>query len=102
MDDDVVGESRSRIDGWRTRRASLLLLAAMSDVRRPTFSIAGVLVLGLVFHLIFINSVFDCYFTSHVVHGMRRFRTQSADAKRLVLIVGPSCLAWIRSVFMRE
>jgi GPI ethanolamine phosphate transferase 1 len=58
----------------------------MSEAR-PT-SIAGVLVLGLVFHLVFINSVFDCYFTSHVVHGMRRFRTQSAEAKRLVLIVG--------------
>jgi phosphatidylinositol glycan class N len=55
---------------------------------RPTFSISGVLLLGLVFHLVFINSVFDCYFTSHVVHGMRHFKTQTGEAKRLVLIVG--------------
>jgi hypothetical protein len=55
---------------------------------RPTFSISGVLLLGLIFHLVFINSVFDCYFTSHVVHGMRHFKTQTGEAKRLVLIVG--------------
>jgi hypothetical protein len=59
---------------------------------RPTFSIAGVLLLALVFHLVFINSVFDCYFTSHVVHGMQHFRlpTDKTRAKRLVLLVGAS------------
>jgi phosphatidylinositol glycan class N len=55
---------------------------------RPTFSVSGVLGLALVFHLVFINSVFDCYFTSPVVHGMQHFRVPTAEAKRLVLIVG--------------
>jgi hypothetical protein len=55
---------------------------------KAPFSVLGVLVLGLVFHLVFINSVFDCYFTSPVVHGMQHFRAPAAEAKRLVLIVG--------------
>ncbi|KAF5352092.1 hypothetical protein D9758_009433 [Tetrapyrgos nigripes] len=47
------------------------------------------LLLGLLFHISFIYSVFDCYFTSPVVHGMQRFSLASqAPAKRLVLIVG--------------
>jgi phosphatidylinositol glycan class N len=46
------------------------------------------LVLGLVFHLTYIYSVFDCYFTSPVVHGMRHFNVGTAEAKRLVLVVG--------------
>jgi hypothetical protein len=58
---------------------------------KAPFSVLGVLVLGLVFHLVFINSVFDCYFTSPVVHGMQHFRAPAAEAKRLVLIVG-ACL----------
>ncbi|KAA1466912.1 PigN-domain-containing protein [Dentipellis sp. KUC8613] len=52
------------------------------------YSIARLLVLGLVFHLIYIGTVFDCYFTSPVVHGMRPYAGPRAQAKRLVLIVG--------------
>ncbi|KAF8628734.1 hypothetical protein AX15_003748 [Amanita polypyramis BW_CC] len=71
-----------------------------SDARprkRPTKSIAGVaqlLALGLVFHLVYIGTVFDCYFTSPVVHGMQRYKVEeskssiAAKAKRLVLIIG--------------
>ena len=49
-----------------------------------------VLALGFVFHLVYILSVFDCYFTSPVVHGIQTFNAgkESAEAKRLVLIVG--------------
>lgn len=51
-------------------------------------SIAGLLVLGIVFHLVYIGTVFDCYFASPVVHGMRQYKLPQAQAKRLVLIVG--------------
>ncbi|KAI0724812.1 alkaline phosphatase-like protein [Fomitopsis betulina] len=49
--------------------------------------ILRLLLMGLVFHLVYIGTVFDCYFTSPVVHGMRRFGGRSGEAKRLVLIV---------------
>ena len=59
-------------------------------------STTSILVLGLVFHLLYILSVFDCYFTSPVVHGMRHFsagiKDAPAPAKRLVLFVGTSIL----------
>ena len=48
------------------------------------------LLIGLLFHLAYIGSVFDCYFTSPVVHGMQQFHADTAGAKRLVLIVGAS------------
>ena len=51
-------------------------------------SIARLLVLGVLFHLVYIGTVFDCYFTSPVVHGMRQYKLPRAQAKRLVLIVG--------------
>ena len=57
--------------------------------------VARLLIIGLVFHLVYIGTVFDCYFTSPVVHGMQRFSVEAssvsalnARAKRLVLIVG--------------
>ena len=59
--------------------------------------IAQLLVLGLVFHLVYIATVFDCYFTSPVVHGMQRYKVEgpgaapTAKAKRVVLIVGNGC-----------
>ncbi|KAI0790171.1 PigN-domain-containing protein [Irpex lacteus] len=52
------------------------------------YPVGKLLLLGLVFHLVYIGTVFDCYFTSPVVHGMRRFKTEAGHAKRLVLIVG--------------
>ena len=51
-------------------------------------SVWGLLVTGLVFHLVYIGTVFDCYFTSPVVHGMQQHSLARAEAKRLVLIIG--------------
>jgi hypothetical protein len=56
-------------------------------VRGP--SVVGLLLKGLLFHLVFIGTVFDCYFTSPVVNGMRGHKLTKGEAKRLVLIVGP-------------
>ncbi|TFK61033.1 PigN-domain-containing protein [Pluteus cervinus] len=52
------------------------------------YSISALLLVGFVFHLVYIGSVFDCYFTSPVVQGMKSYNTSSAQAKRLVLFVG--------------
>ena len=51
-------------------------------------SVWKLLLIGLVFHLVYIGTVFDCYFTSPVVHGMQQHSLRRAEAKRLVLIVG--------------
>ncbi|KAI6030169.1 Phosphatidylinositolglycan class N-domain-containing protein [Pisolithus marmoratus] len=53
----------------------------------PGQNVLKLLVLGIVFHVIFIASVFDCYFTSPVVHGMNHYGYAHGEAKRLVLIV---------------
>ncbi len=51
------------------------------------------LAIAVVFHLVYIFSIFDIYFVSPVVSGMRLFQverppTAKAPADRLVLIVG--------------
>lgn len=51
------------------------------------------LALAVIFHLIYIYSIFDIYFVSPVVSGMRLFALErpapsKAPADRLVLIVG--------------
>ncbi|KAH9915518.1 Phosphatidylinositolglycan class N-domain-containing protein [Fomitopsis serialis] len=56
----------------------------MAARQRPIFRL---LLIGLVFHLVYIGTVFDCYFTSPVVYGMRKFKLNHGEAKRLVLIV---------------
>jgi phosphatidylinositol glycan class N len=63
-----------------------------SSGSRTHYSIAKLLLLGLVFHVVYLRSVFDCYFTSPVVQGMKYYgatpEEAKAPAKRLVLIVG--------------
>ncbi|TID20503.1 GPI ethanolamine phosphate transferase 1 [Venturia nashicola] len=45
--------------------------------------------IAVVFHLIYVYSIFDIYFVSPIVHGMREFAVEAeAPAKRLVLYVG--------------
>jgi phosphatidylinositol glycan class N len=51
-------------------------------------NVLKLLTLGLVFHAVFIASVFDCYFSSPIVHGMLPRRAGLGEAKRIVLIVG--------------
>jgi GPI ethanolamine phosphate transferase 1 len=53
----------------------------------------GFLAIAVVFHLIYCYSIFDIYFVSPIVSGMREYRAErkdgvSAPASRLVLIVG--------------
>ncbi|KAG8215463.1 hypothetical protein J3R82DRAFT_9080 [Butyriboletus roseoflavus] len=53
----------------------------------PSRDVLKLLTLGIIFHIVFIASVFDCYFRSPVVHGMTRYGSTPGESKRLVLIV---------------
>jgi GPI ethanolamine phosphate transferase 1 len=44
--------------------------------------------IGILFHLVYIFSVFDIYFQSPIQHGLSVTETLPAEAQRLVLIVG--------------
>lgn len=50
----------------------------------------GFLAIAVIFHLVYIRSIFDIYFVSPIVSGMRPFTVDNAKApaKRLVLFVG--------------
>ncbi len=50
----------------------------------------GFLGVAVVFHVVYLLSIFDVYFRSPIVSGMRAYRvdTAPAPAKRLVLYVG--------------
>jgi phosphatidylinositol glycan class N len=53
----------------------------------------GFLAIAMIFHLVYIRSIFDIYFVSPIVSGMRAFKVERPDgveapAKRLVLFVG--------------
>lgn len=60
----------------------------MAPVNRFAF-----LAIAMVFHLVYIYTIFDIYFVSPVVSGMQRFQIERptgtrAPADRLVLFVG--------------
>lgn len=49
----------------------------------------GFLAVAVLFHLTYIYSIFDIYFVSPIVRGMREFEQPGeAPAQRLVLYVG--------------
>lgn len=53
----------------------------------------GFLAIAMAFHLVYMYSIFDIYFVSPIVSGMREFETErpegvEAPAKRLALFVG--------------
>jgi phosphatidylinositol glycan class N len=55
----------------------------------------GFLAIAVAFHLVYISSIFDIYFVSPVVSGMREFQVERPNgveppAKRLMLFVGLS------------
>lgn len=57
------------------------------------FNRFGFLAIAVLFHTVYIYSIFDVYFVSPIVSGMRLFgvqrpETQKAPADRLVLFVG--------------
>lgn len=46
------------------------------------------LLLGILFHVVFLKSIFDIYFVTPLIHGMKQYSAGEAPAKRLFLIVG--------------
>jgi len=59
----------------------------------------GFLAIAMLFHIVYIRSIFDIYFVSPIVSGMRAFevgRTEGAEApaKRLMLFVGKYYTLW--------
>ena len=84
---------------WPFPTLDVVRYADLLDVvHHPLFMMArlgrfGFLGIAVVFHLVYICSVFDIYFVSPIVSGMRPFAVQrdigiEAPAQRLVLFVG--------------
>ena len=64
----------------------------------------GFLAVAVAFHLIYAYSIFDIYFVSPIVSGMREYSVahrEEAPAKRLVLFVGMSIRAFLSRIDSR-
>jgi phosphatidylinositol glycan class N len=66
------------------------------DAAKANYNVGRLLFMSILFCMIFIDSIFDCYFTDPVVNGMESFSMPQPEAKRLVLIVG-KCHSLIHS-----
>lgn len=74
------------------------LFLFLDDLSNDTVAMAGVsrfgfLAIAVAFHLVYILSIFDIYFVSPIVSGMRLFKVEregsvQPPADRLVLFVG--------------
>jgi hypothetical protein len=64
----------------------------------------GFLAIAVVFHLVYVYSIFDIYFVSPIVTGMapQGFFVEKAPAKRLVLFVGMVLYWSFRNVHMSD
>ncbi|SPO21036.1 related to MCD4 - sporulation protein [Ustilago trichophora] len=93
-------DAGSSVPASSSRRNNVNPAGSIQVKRLSKISSVRFLFLSLLFHVIYIGSIFDIYFTSPVVHPQPRFSVQGtlptesnsahleAPAKRLVLIVG--------------
>ncbi|TKY90685.1 hypothetical protein EX895_000683 [Sporisorium graminicola] len=102
MSETVFAKARASSTSDRSSGSNDKVAAAGSTKVKKLVKVSSVrfLLLNLLFHVIYISSIFDIYFTSPVVHPEPRFSARGtlgskgsthqleAPAKRLVLIVG--------------
>ncbi|ORZ23222.1 Phosphatidylinositolglycan class N-domain-containing protein [Absidia repens] len=66
----------------------LLFFSLSSFIKTPMLSQETLLVIGVVFHIVYLFSIFDIYFTSPLVHNLEYHQSPLAPpAERVVLIV---------------
>jgi len=88
--------------GCTLRASSTRDIITMAGITR-----FGFLAMAVAFHLVYILSIFDIYFVSPIVSGMRLFKVEreegaTAPADRLVLFVGKQLLSRVHVLIPRR